>query len=190
VANWLEDIQRPDVICSAARLSGWCVAAGATLDPDSETLLISLHNPFFPIAGQLLVGRDVSAMRLNLNKGLWLLDVLFYFLRSRLKQGQSLLVGGDFNYSRLLDEPRPRGNAEFFDRLQAEGFVSLHRRFYEADQQTFFNPRAREHQLDYLYADPRLADRVTACFVVPYEEVANLSDHAPLVAELRSPTDQ
>jgi hypothetical protein len=69
VANWLEDIQRTDVICSAARLSGWCVTAGATLDPDSETLLISLHNPFFPIAGQLLVGRDVSAMRLNLNKG-------------------------------------------------------------------------------------------------------------------------
>jgi endonuclease/exonuclease/phosphatase family metal-dependent hydrolase len=153
-------------------------------------LLISLHNPFFPIARQLLVGRDISAMRLKLNKDLWLLDVLFYFLWSRLEQGQSLLIGGDFNYSRLLDEPKPRGNAEFFDRLAAEGFVNLHCQFHRTDQQTYFNRKCREHQLGYLYSDARLADRVVDCFVVPYEEVAVLSDHAPLVAELRSPTPQ
>jgi exonuclease III len=187
LAAWLESIRRPDVVCSAARLSGWCVASSATLLADSETLLISLHNPFFPIARQLLVGRDIGAMRLKHNKDLWLLDVVFYFLKSYLQQGQNLLVGGDFNYSRLLDDPKPRGNAEFFDRLAAEGFVSLHRLFHGTDQQTFFNSRSREHQLDYLYADPRLADLVADCFVVSHEEVAVLSDHAPLVAELRSP---
>jgi hypothetical protein len=102
VAAWFESIQRPDVVCSAARLSGWCVASRVTLSPGSETLLISLHNPFFPIARELLFGRDIGAMRLKYNKNLWLLDVLFYFLRFRLEQGQSLLVGGDLNYSRLL----------------------------------------------------------------------------------------
>jgi exonuclease III len=150
--------------------------------------LISLHNPFFPVARQLLVGRDIGAMRLKQNKDLWLLDVVFYFLRSYLQQGRSLLVGGDFNYSRLLDDPKPRGNAEFFDRLADEGFVSLHRRFHGTDQPTFFNSKSREHQLDYLYADRHLADRVADCFVVPHEEVVVMSDHAPLVAELRSPT--
>jgi hypothetical protein len=44
-------------------------------------------------------------------------------------------------------------NSELFDRLAGEGFVSLHRLFHGTDQETFFNSKSREHQLDYLYQD-------------------------------------
>lgn len=134
--------------------------------------------PFIPETA----GRDLTGIKLTLNPDVWLLDVVFHFLKHRLDR--PLLVGGDFNYSRLLDKPTPRGNAEFFDRLGTEGFVSLHRRFHDADEQTFFHPAGQAHQLDYLYADGSLAKRVTDCRMVPRPKVARYSDHVPIVAEL------
>ena len=112
--------------CSAARLGGWCVSADVSMPDGSSVLVVSVHNQSFPIARNLLSETDLTGIKLALNRDVWLLDVLFYFVKHRL--ARPLLVGGDFNYSRLLDEPTPRGNAEFFDRLESEGFVSLHRR--------------------------------------------------------------
>ena len=89
-------------------------------------------------------------------------------------------MGGDFNYSRLLDELYgERGNHEFFDRISDEGFISFHRLFHEADEQTFFKKGGMEHQLDYLYGDIPVASYVLSCEVVPYIQVKELSDHAP-----------
>jgi endonuclease/exonuclease/phosphatase family metal-dependent hydrolase len=92
-----------------------------------------------------------------------------------------VIIGGDFNTSRLFDTPKPRGNAEFLDRVE-EQFTSLHRRFHDKDERTFFGNG--EHQLDYLYADSTLASRATNCWVVPREEVDQFSDHSPVVADL------
>lgn len=61
-----------------------------------------------------------------------LLDVIFYFLAKRLSA--PLVIGGDFNDSRLLDEPVPRGNVEFFERVASRGFVELIRKFYSNDE--------------------------------------------------------
>lgn len=165
------------------RADGWVAAAKLEMPQIGETLVASIHNPAFAIEQPRLEGVDITPMRLKLNKDLWLLDVLFHYLRPLL--GSRLLVGGDFNYSRLLDPPkRPRGNNEFFDRLAAEGFVSLHRRFHDRDSQTFFKKNGREHQLDYLYADEPVARYATACRAHPYDDVTELSDHSPLVADL------
>ena len=86
--------------------------------------MASVHNPAFPISRSLLAGKDLTGIRQTLTNDVWLLEVLFCFLKARLHR--PLLVGGDFNDSRLLDEPIPRGNAECFDRIAAEGFTSLH----------------------------------------------------------------
>lgn len=167
--------------CSAARLQGWCVPAYISLPNGSSALIISIHNPAFPIERSLLADRDLTSIKLSLNPDVWLLDVVFHFLRERLTE--PLLIGGDFNCSRVLDDPAPRGNTEFFDRLADNGFISLHRRFHGADEQTFFHPRRRKHQLDYLYTDPRLAGYATDCRVIPRNEVESYSDHVPVVAE-------
>lgn len=183
IETWLSTLgeHAPDV-CSAARLQGWCVPGHVSLPDGSSALFISIHNPAFPIERSLVEDHDLTGIKLELNPDVWLLDVVFHFLEHRLSE--PLLIGGDFNCSRLLDDPIPRGNAEFFDRLPDDGFVSLHRRFHDADEQTFFHPKRREHQLDYLYTDTILAERATHCRVVPKHVVEPYSDHAPIVAEL------
>ncbi len=165
------------------RADGWLATARIQVpDLDLEMLVASVHSPSYPIEKERLTGIDVTEMKLKKNPDLWFLDVLFFFLKGQL--GASFVVGGDFNYSRLLDVTLggERGNNEFFDRVAAEGFVSLHRLFHNGDERTFFHPQRAHHQLDYLYADAPVAAHATGCFVGP---VTEYSDHAPLVADLR-----
>jgi len=157
------------------RIDGWITTAEINIPFIGPSLVVSVHNPSYPIELERLEGIDISAMKLKKNKDLWLLDVLFYFLRNR-----------DFNYSRLLDDLYgERGNHEFFDRIGKEGFVSLHRIFHDADEQTFFKKGGMKHQLDYLYTDGSIAKHAVSCKVIPFSQVAEFSDHAPLVADLR-----
>jgi exonuclease III len=146
------------------------------------TVFHAVHSPAYRIEPKQLDGIDISGMKLKNNPDLWFTDVLFFFLKNHLDQ---VLVGGDFNASRLLDLTLgERGNNEFFDRIASEGFISLHREFHDHDQQTFFQNRKAPHQLDYFYGDAKVAARVSSCDVVPHEQVREYSDHAPLVAEL------
>jgi len=166
------------------RADGWLAAASIAVPAlDAEMLIASVHNPAYPIEKERLGSIDIAAMKLKKNPDLWFLDVLFFFLKARL--GERILVGGDFNASRLLDVTlgRERGNNEFFERIAAEGFVSLHRLFHDADERTFFALRGAHHQLDYLYADAPVAAHASRCFVHP---VTAYSDHAPVVADLGS----
>jgi exonuclease III len=187
VDSWLASIPKQvpgkEGLAFAHKAEGWISVAEIELPAIGPTLVVSIHNPFEPIEASRLDGKDISRMRLKKNKDLWLLDVLFYFLRMRL--GTRIIVGGDFNYSRLLDKLYgDTGNNEFFDRINDEGFVSLHRKFHTEDEQTYFKKGGLGHQLDYLFSDAPVAEYATACRVVPYSEVEGMSDHAPLVAVL------
>jgi hypothetical protein len=164
------------------RADGWIACAHVDLPRLGSTLVASVHSPAYPVERSRLAGIDVTGMKLKKNPDLWFTDILFHFLRAQL--GQRLLVGGDFNASRLLDQTLgERGNNEFFDRIGSEGFVSIHRRFHPADEQTYFKEGKGPHQLDYLYADAPVAGRATACVVHPYTGIAEFSDHAPVIAD-------
>lgn len=167
-------------------VDGWLAACKVTMPDGHPTTIVSVHNPAKEIERWRTEGFDMAGIKLDGNRDLWLLDVLFHFLEPRVAAGERLIVGGDFNYSRALDLPPrgPTGNNEFFDRIAAEGFVSLHRIFRNHDGQTFFAPGKGAHQLDYLYTDARTANRCRSCTVTPYEQVRTFSDHAPIVAEL------
>ena len=143
-------------------------------------LIGSVRSPSSPIEKSRLSGIDVTAMKLKKNPDLWFLDVLFHFLRPML--GERVLVGGDFNASRLLDITLgERGNNEFFDRIRDEGFVSLHRLFHDADERTYFKSDKAPHQLDYVYADAPIALYCRDCKVAQSNEY---SDHAAIVVDL------
>jgi len=187
VDDWLSKLPRnipgTDKQSWIYQLKGWCECAQIRFIPDETTLVISVYSSAYHIERELLKNIDISGIKLKLNPDLWLLDVIFYYLKNYLDR--RILVGGDFNYSRLLDPPdRPRGNNEFFDRIKNEGFVSLHRLFHDNDERTFFQAKRKPLQLDYLYTDAVLAKRVSRCDVVPYSEVERFSDHAPLIAEI------
>jgi hypothetical protein len=162
------------------RADGWLATARITDPSVGDLLVASVHSPSYPIEKARLIGVDIDAMKLKKNPDLWFLDVLFAFLKPAL--GSRFLVGGDYNYSRLLDETLgERGNNEFFDRIGKEGFVSLHRLFHASDERTYFHPTHAHHQLDYLYADAPVAAQTLSCFVngqTPY------SDHSPVIADL------
>jgi hypothetical protein len=176
-----------DGLAGIHRADGWLASATIAIPTMGPVLVAAVHSPSYPIERSRLTGIDVTAMKLKKNPDLWFLDVLFYFLKQR--RAIPLLVGGDFNASRLLDETLgDRGNNEFFDRIAAEGFLSLHRRFHDADERTFSQEGRGPHQLDYLYADGQVASAVTRCDVIPYEQVEGLSDHAPLVADIDVPS--
>ena len=163
------------------RADGWLASGVVPVPSLGPTTFYSVHSPSYAIERTRLRGVDIAAMKLKNNPDLWFTDVLFFFLRNRMN---GLVVGGDFNASRLLDQTLgERGNNEFFDRIASEGFVSLHRKFHDHDERTFFQAGKSPHQLDYLYADPKVAARAQSCHVVPYEEIREYSDHAPLVAE-------
>lgn len=171
-------------------LRRWYVPAIVTLPDGTDILAISLHNPAYQIEHTVLKGVDVSHIRLKAQpRDIWLLDVVFYFLKNMVSPNElkqpPLIVGGDFNSSLKFDARKPRGNAEFFDRIASEGFVSLHRCFHDEDERTFFG--RGKHQLDYLYADRSLAAHATGCWVVPRDKVKTFSDHSPLVADLACP---
>ncbi len=188
VDTWLGQLPRRTAeyegLARVHRLPGWAAIANVQIDGLGDTLVVGLHNPAFEIERDRLEGVDVSPMKLKMSDDLWLLDILFYFLKHRLEH--PLLVGGDFNYSRLLDDLYGEaGNHEFFDRIQSEGFVSLHRKFHQADQQTFFQKRGRGHQLDYLYGNRAVGETASSCEVWYDDQVSDFSDHAPLVAELK-----
>jgi exonuclease III len=166
-----------------SRVPGWCATAEVDLPGVGPTFVMSVHSPYYHIEPSRLVGVDVSDIKLEQCDYVWLLDVVFHFLRRQLHR--PLLVGGDFNYSRLLDkEDGQKGNAEFFDRIRDEGFVSLHRLFHDRDHQTFFQKDRAPHQLDYLYADASVGALARSCEVYDHGEVAKFTDHAPVVAEL------
>jgi exonuclease III len=180
---WIDANVRPPDVDGAGRLDGWCVSALVTVAPGRELLVTSVHNPSYPIDPAKLATADLAGIRIECVAGVWILDVVSFFVARRLPR--PLLLGGDFNSSRRLDRPgEPAANAEFFDRLAARGLVSLHRKFNDEDEQTFFRSDVQPHQLDYLLVDPDTARRATRCEVGAYADVERWTDHAPLVAEI------
>ncbi|MFW6197706.1 MAG: endonuclease/exonuclease/phosphatase family protein [Myxococcota bacterium] len=128
--DWLEALPSyvpgKEQLAGIHRADGWLQCAQIELPRIGPVLTGSLHNPSYPIERGRLESVNVSDIKLKNNNDVWFIDVLFYFLKRRLDR--PLLVGGDFNTSRLLDDLHGNnGNHEFFDRIAAEGFVSLHR---------------------------------------------------------------
>jgi hypothetical protein len=122
-----------DELAGIHQAGTWFVTGRVEIPTLGPTLVGSFHSPAYPIEKERLDGVDITAMKLKRNPDLWLTDVVFHHVRPLL--GTKVLVGGDFNASRLLDKRSGAGgNNEFFDRIAKEGFVSLHRKFHEADE--------------------------------------------------------
>jgi exonuclease III len=89
-----------------------------------------------------------------------------------------------------MDDPKPTGNQEFFDRMSECGWNETARRDFpsELDAPTFGGgKRARAMQLDHFFASRALADCPTRFEVVRGQEFESASDHAPILAEFEIP---
>ena len=102
---------------------------------------------------------------------------------------EPFIVGADLNSSETFDVPRPSGNREIMDRMNALGYHVWLRMFNGKLTPTYRSPRGSVvHQLDHLYVTPTLLSKLAQCDVGSAERVFDarpmLSDHLPIVADL------
>lgn len=114
-----------------------------------------------------------------------------------------IVLAGDLNISTQLEGRYGRWSRNCLERLQAFGLVDCLKRFAGerrrltdcpcdegiacAHVQTHRHPQSRvPWNNDYIFCSEELAKDVVSCRVIDDDEVWNLSDHAPVVAEFGS----
>ena len=118
-------------------------------------------------------------------------------------EGKSIVVCGDVNTAhREIDIARPKANEmisgflpqerAWMDKLISHGYVDIFRRFnQEPEQYTWWDlmTRARDRnvgwRIDYFFVDEKLADRVSAAYILP--DVMG-SDHCPVGIDIELPS--
>jgi hypothetical protein len=169
------------------------VVVGEVDLPDGDPALVaSVHAVARTVADFLLIGVPQAAPDVFTDEDLariaqpgdvaWVLDVIFHAL-ARSFAGRRFIVGGDWNNARLFDEGvagEPVAGM-FFSRAESQGWVELHK---GPEERTWLRPDHRPFQLDHIFADTKTATKVTSCFAANGWPAEELSDHAPLVADL------
>lgn len=194
----VEDISLPApsdwVACELDEYRNCLAAKRVTLRSGVTLPVISVYSPPVRIDPARLKGVDTSGVRLTQNRDLWLSDLLWASLMEMSFPGdEPLVVAGDFNSSETFDSPKPRGNREFMERMNALGLTECLRTFTGQLTPTFRTPRGGfiVHQLDHLYVTEGFARRLTWCGVGSasrvFESTPSLSDHLPIVADFTLP---
>jgi hypothetical protein len=165
-------------------------AKALTLHNGVSLKVLAVYSPAFPIDRTRLVGIDTTGIRLTAQRrDVWVTELLWATLKSMsIMAEEPFIVGADLNSSETIDIPRPRGNREIMDRMNALGFYDCLRMFKGQLTPTFRTPRGSVvHQLDHLYVTPSLLSRLTWCDIGSAERVFGatpmLSDHLPIVAD-------
>jgi len=106
---------------------------------------------------------------------LWDSDLVLASMRSLAERGP-LIVAGDWNEARNWDcDHAGSAGAEFFERVEAAGFVDCAFREWKAEK-----PTHGTYQLDHVFASKNVADQVEV-HSAPGEKI---SDHAPIAFEV------
>ena len=105
----------------------------------------------------------------------------------RLVRGKTFIVGGDLNTARLAEKVWPNhGHGLFFERMSKSIFFDCFQKFHTREEQTYFRKGSKwPFQDDHLFVSHDLAEHVKSCYVINNDFTRNLSDHIPVVAEIR-----
>jgi Endonuclease/Exonuclease/phosphatase family len=165
-------------------------AKSVTLHCGITLKVLSVYSPAFPIGHGRMKEIDTAEIQLTQNRDVWATELLWAALRSmHIANEEPFIVAGDLNSSETFDYPRPRGNREVMEHMNAVGLYDCLRMFKGKLTPTFRTPRGGKviHQLDHLYVTPMLLSRLAWCDVGSAERVLEprpmLSDHLPIVAD-------
>jgi exonuclease III len=93
------------------------------------------------------------------------------------------IISGDWNTARLFDKTMGgTACAEFFAMRANNGWCESLRKFYSDEVQTYCDPPKKRYELDHMFTDSALYEKLVSCEVMRCEMIDNLSDHAPIVA--------
>lgn len=162
---------------------------GLELQPDDGPTIkaICVYNPYRPVDRKLLVGIDLTAVRLSQKRNIWVGDLLWAALCLKKPQpNDPWIVAGDFNLCESFDK-WSSGNREYLARISQLGLVDCLRSAKGGLTPTFRKRRGGSvtSQIDYLFVTEVLRSRMTFCDVGPRERVfeGGLSDHLPIIAD-------
>lgn len=165
-------------------------AKAVTLHNGLQLKVMSVYSPAFPIDRARLQGIDTNGIQLTQNRDVWGTELLWATLKSmNIRADEPFIVAGDFNSSETLDAPKPRGNRELMERINALGFTECLRTFKGQLTPTFRTPRGGfvVHQLDHLYVTDALLNKLAWCDVGSaariFQSAPSLSDHLPIIAD-------
>ncbi|MCY4594888.1 MAG: endonuclease/exonuclease/phosphatase family protein [Bryobacterales bacterium] len=168
---------------------GWIVGCEITLRCGERFRVVAVYSPSSPIPRDQWTGQDVSGIRPTNIPDLWFTEILWALLRNAgISNDTNWIVGGDFNTSVKLDEPRDRGHREFLGRLKTLGLTDCLSHHHGGAVPTFQHARKSiEHQLDYCFVNVPMLQRLTQARVLSHEDVFHrerrLSDHLPVLCE-------
>lgn len=131
-------------------------------------------------------GIDVDRLRHGGVQRIWPLYVIFDDLK-RLLKDKRFVVGGDFNAARKMDDMphMAGGNRDFFGRIESGGFHNALGKFHEEEVRTYYKKNNHPYQLDHLHCSSEILERLESCEAIEHPVTfLDLSDHAPIVAEI------
>jgi endonuclease/exonuclease/phosphatase family metal-dependent hydrolase len=156
--------------------------------------ITNVHSPAWPIDENRMAAVDTSGIKLNLNKDVWVSDILWDSLRTMLPDTNvPWVVAGDFNLSETFDSWKggPRGNAEYLKRMDSLGLVECLRKWNGELTATYLNKDRKGfvHQIDHMFVTKELAGALTQSVVGPQEDILEhrLSDHLPIIGDFNTP---
>lgn len=188
--DWVNRIQQT--------FPGWLVGRQVESASGDRCTAVSVHAPAFPVERwegahalcEILDGVDVAPVKLQNNPTLYFTEILWSLLKgATIDKAASWIVAGDFNSSILFDKPKDKGNGEIVERFNALGLFDCAFKRHGERKPTYRAKTHRHllpvHQLDYVYANAPLLDRLTDVAVggdLPAGEKW-LSDHLPVVCD-------
>ena len=171
------------------RRYGWIHECSVYDDESKRYQVVSVHSPAFSVPLAETNYADFRAIKLKNNPELWFTEILWALLKNAsLGNDTNWIVGGDFNSSVDFDRLQDRGNQEIIERLNDLGLTDCLSRHNGRPVPTFqHSNKSAEHQLDYLYVNDPLLNRLKSARVPGREEIFDtdprVSDHLPLVCE-------
>ena len=169
-------------------LAGYVSTAWVTFE-DRQIAVASVHAVAREVDDAAVTATDHGRIRRQaLNRG-WHNDLVVAALTPWVSDHR-FIVGGDWNNAVLFDTIYPSGaeggpgaSTEFFASRATSGWHHALRKFHPDELRTYLDPGSAAYELDHIFTDADLHARLHTCEVFDERALAELSDHAPLIAE-------
>jgi len=148
-----------------------------------KILIVSVHTPA-KVVNDPRVSQDdhIKIKRPSLELA-WHNDLAVAALADISVGFDGFIISGDWNTARLFDKIMGgTACAEFFAMRTDNGWYESLRKFYADEVQTFLAPKGKPYELDHMFTDSALYEKLVRCEVMRSEMSDDLSDHAPIVA--------
>lgn len=168
-----------------AFLSGYVCAADVLAD-GRKLAVASVHARAAEVEHAMVTEADHERVRRRSLARAWHNDLAAAAL-SPWVAGTPFVVGGDWNNALLFDDNYDDGSGcshEFFQRRAQDGWRDALRKFHATEVRTFASPSSDAYELDRIFLDPSLYDRLTGGTVLDLAIMRELSDHLPVVVEV------